>query len=203
MGKGFLRLLSFLWPITISPRNASLGSSRRRKMVKAYFCGNFPLQIMLKMLDDSWCAETSFPKKTIPSSCSGEYKCCYVTCNRQIHILITISCVKTSHVLQNPSCFSFAPLVCVFLVTTSCKFVLNYVLKIVIIFAFCMISLPNSSKYVLIDISSLTHFLSRNLFVMSFLIPQANGKFRECSGNSLTITVNYSVWMVNVITNIL
>ena len=25
----------FLWPTTISPRNASLGSSRRRKMVKA------------------------------------------------------------------------------------------------------------------------------------------------------------------------
>ena len=33
-----------------------------------------------------------------------------------------------------------------------------------------MISLPNSSKYVLIDISSLTHFLCRNLFVMSSLI---------------------------------
>ena len=26
----------FLWPTTISPRNASLGSSLRRKMVKAY-----------------------------------------------------------------------------------------------------------------------------------------------------------------------
>ena len=67
--------------------------------------------------------------------------------------------------------FSFAPPVCVFLVTVSCNFVLNYVLKMVIIFAFCMISLPNSSRYVLIDFSNLTHFLCRNLFVMSFLIP--------------------------------
>ena len=124
---------------------------------------------MLKMLDNSWCVETSFPKKTIPSTCFGEYKCCYVISYRQIHILIIISCVKTLHVLQNQSFFSFAPLVCVFLVTASCKFVLNYVLKMVIIFAFCMISLPNSSRYVLIDISNLTHFLCCNLFVMFYL----------------------------------
>ena len=92
---------------------------------KGLLCGNLLLQIMLKMLDNSWCAEMSFPNKTIPSSCFGEYKCCYVIWNHQIHILITISCVKTLHVLQNQSFFSFAPLVCVFLVTASCKSVLN------------------------------------------------------------------------------
>ena len=121
------------------------------------------------MLDDSWCVEMSFPKKTIPSTCFGEYKSCYMISYCQIHILIIISCVKTLHVLQNQSFFSFAPLVCVFVVTASCKFVLNYVLKMVIIFAFCMISLPNSSRYVLIDISNLTHFLCCNLFVMFYL----------------------------------
>ena len=114
-----------------------------------------------------------FPKKTIPSSCFGEYKCCYLIWNHQIHILITISCVKTLHVLQNQSFFRLFFWFMLFLVTASCKFVLNYVLKIVIIFAFCMISLPNSSKYVLIDISSLTHFLCRNSFVMTFLILSA------------------------------
>ena len=129
---------------------------------KGLLCGNFLLQIMLKMLDNSWCAETSFPKKTIPSSCFGEYKWFYVIWNHQIHILMTISCFKTLHVLQNQSFSSFAPLVCVFLVTASCKSVLNYVLKMFIIFAFCMISLPHSSRYVLIDISNLTHFLCRN-----------------------------------------
>ena len=63
--KGFFITFVFLWPTTISPRNASLGSSRRCKMVKAYSVVNFSLQILLNMLDDSWCAETSFPMKTI------------------------------------------------------------------------------------------------------------------------------------------
>ena len=34
VGKGIYDFV-FLWPTTILPRNASLGSSRRRKMVKA------------------------------------------------------------------------------------------------------------------------------------------------------------------------
>ena len=89
-----------------------------------------------------------------------------------MHILITMSCFKAFRALQNQSFSSFAPLVCLFLVTASGKSVLNYVLKMFIIFAFCMISLPHSSRYVLIDISNLTHFLCRNLFVMSCLIPQ-------------------------------
>ena len=66
-----------------------------------------------------------------------------------------------------------------------------------------MISFRWTSRYVLIDVSSLTHFLCRNLFVMSCLIPSANSDFRECFGNSLTITVIYSVQMVNAITNTL
>ena len=43
----------------------------------------------------------------------------------------------------------------------------NYVLKMVIIFAFCVVSFLSTSRYVLIDISSLTHFLCHNMFVMS------------------------------------
>ena len=79
----------------------------------------------------------------------------------------------------------------------------NYIHKMVIKFLFCMVSLLWTSRYVLIDISSLTHFLCRNLFVMSCLISSANSDFREFFGNSLTITVNYSVQMVNAITNTL
>ena len=52
------------------------------------------------------------------------------------------------------------------------QLVANYVLKMVIKFPFYMISLCLTSRYVLIDISSLTQFLCRNLFVMSCLILQ-------------------------------
>ena len=120
-----------------------------------------------------------------------------------MHILITMSCFKGFRVLQNQSFSSFAPLVCLFLVSASAKSVLNYVLKMFIIFAFCMISLPHSSRYVLIDISNLTHFLCRKLFVMSCLTSPANSDFRKSFGNSLTITVIFSVQMVNAITNTL
>ena len=96
-----------------------------------------------------------------------------------MHILITMSCFEAFHALQNQSFSSFSPLVCLFLVTASGKSVLNYVLKMFIIFAFCMISLPHSSRYVLIDISNLTHFLCRNLFVMSCLTSPANSDFHE------------------------
>ena len=120
-----------------------------------------------------------------------------------MHILITMSCFKAFRALQNQSFSSFSPQVCLFLVTASGKSVLNYVLKLFIIFAFCMISLPHSSRYVLIDISNLTHFLCRNLFVMSSLTSPANSDFRESFGNSLTITVIYSAHMVNAIANTL
>ena len=83
------------------------------------------------------------------------------------------------------------------------QLVANYVLKMVIKFVFCVVSLLWTSRYVLIDISNLTHFLCRNLFVMSCLTQSVNSDFRECFGNLLTITVNYSVQMVNAITNTL
>ena len=73
----------------------------------------------------------------------------------------------------------------------------------VIKFLFCKISLPRTSGCMLIDISNLAHFLCCNLFVMSCLTSSANSNFHECFGNSLTITVNYPVQMVNAITNTL
>ena len=79
----------------------------------------------------------------------------------------------------------------------------NFILNMFIKFPFCVVSLLWTSRYVLIDLSSLTHFLCRNLFVMSCLTLSAGSDFRECFGNSLTITVIYSVQIVNVITNTL
>ena len=49
------------------------------------------------------------------------------------------------------------------------QLVANYVLKMVIKFPFCVVSLLWTSRYVLIDISNLTHFLCCNLFVMFYL----------------------------------
>ena len=120
-----------------------------------------------------------------------------------MHILITMSCLKVSVLFRINHFLLLLLLVCLFLVTASAKSVLSYVLKMFIIFAFCMISLPHSSRYVLIDISNLTHFLCRKLFVMSCLTSPANSEFRESFGNSLTITVIFSVQMVNAITNTL
>ena len=78
----------------------------------------------------------------------------------------------------------------------------NYVLKMVIKFVFCVVSLPWTSRYVLIDISNLTHFLCRNLFVMSCLTQSVNSDFRECFGNSLTHHWHFTLLLtVNFITN--
>ena len=99
--------------------------------------------------------------------------------------------------------FQFVTLGYVIFSNRDLQLVANYVLKMFIKFLFCVVSLLWTSRYVLFDISSLTHFLCRNLFVMSCLIPSANSDFRECFGNSLTITVIYSVQMVNAITNTL
>ena len=81
------------------------------------------------------------------------------------------------------------------------QLIANYVLQMFIKFPFCVVSLLWTSRYVLIDIPSLTHFLCRNLFVMFCLTPSASSDFRERFGNSLSITVIYSVQMVNAITN--
>ena len=104
---------------------------------------------------------------------------------------------------SNSIIFQFVTLGYISFSSLNLQLVANYVLKMLIKFPFCMVSLLWTSRYVLIDISSLTHFLCRNLFVMSCLIPSANSDFRECFGNSLTITVIYSVHMVNAITNTL
>ena len=164
---------------------------------------NFPLQVMFTLLANSWCAERSFPMKTISSSLFSEYKYCQIILSRWIHIFVIISCVKTLYVLQNQSFFQSVPLVYVIFSNHKLQLVGNYVLKVVIKFAFCVVSLLWTSRYVLIDISNLTHFLCRNLFVMSCLTPSVNSDFHECFGNSLTITVSYSVRMVNAITNTL
>ena len=89
---------------------------------------------------------------------------------------------ETFHVLQNQSFSSLLLWVMLFLVTATYSF-RNYVLKMLIKFPFCVVSLLWTSRYVLIDISSLTHFLCRNLFVMSYLIPSASSDFRECFEN--------------------
>ena len=115
---------------------------------------------------DSWCAERSFPKKTIPSSFFGEYKYCWIILSHWIHILVIISCVKPFYVLQNQSFFQFVPLVYVIFSNRKLQIVGNYIHKMVIKFAFCVVSLLWTSRYVLICCTLLTHFLCCNLFVM-------------------------------------
>ena len=66
----------FLWPTTISPRNASLGSLTMMQDGKGLLYSYFLLQIMVKLLSDFWCAERSFPKRTISSNHLGEYEDC-------------------------------------------------------------------------------------------------------------------------------
>ena len=76
---------------------------------KGLLCGNFPLQIMLKVLADSWCAEMSFVKKTISSSFFGEYKYRSVILSRWILILVNIFCLKSFAGLENQSFSSLFP----------------------------------------------------------------------------------------------
>ena len=87
---------------------------------------------------------------------------------------------ETLHVPQKSIIFQFVTLGYVIFSNRDLQLVANYVLKMLIKFPFCVVSLLWTSRYVLIDISSLTHFLCRNLFVMSCLIPSASSDFREC-----------------------
>ena len=103
--------------------------------------------------------------KTISSSLFGEYKYCWVILSCWIHILVIIFYVKTLHVLQNQSFSSLLLWVMLFLVTVTCSLLLIMSLR----FPFCVVSLLWTSRYVLIDISNLTHFLCYNLFVMFYL----------------------------------
>ena len=136
---------------------------------KGLLSNNFPLQIMFKLLADSWCAERSFLKKTIPSSCFGEYKCCCMILSRWIHILMIISCVKPFYILQNQSFFQFVSLGYVIFSNRKLQIDGNYIHKMVIKFAFCVVSLLWTSRYVLICCTLLTHFLCCKLFVMFYL----------------------------------
>ena len=137
---------------------------------KGLLSDNFTLQVIFTLPANSWCPARSFQTKTISSSCLGEYRFCYVLSNRRIHILIIISCVKTLLVPQNHHFAVYSSRFCIFS-NHDLQLVANYVVHMDITFLFCKISLPKSSRYVLIDISNLTHFLCRNMFVMSYLIP--------------------------------
>ena len=140
--------------------------------------------------------------KTISSSFFGEYKYCWVILSHWIHILVVISCVKAFYLLQNQSFFFpfCSSSLCIFS-NRDLQLVGNYVLKMVIKFLFCKISLPGTSGCVLIGISNHTHFLCHNLFVMSCLTPSAiSANVLEIR---LPITGNYPVQVVNVITNTL
>ena len=155
---------------------------------------------MFKLLADSWCAERSFPKKTIPSSFLGEYQYCWIVLIPWVHILVTIACLKSFHVLQNQSFSVLFLQFCIFS-NRNLQLVGNYIHKIVIKFAFCEISLPGTSRCVLIDISNLTHFLCCNLLVMSCLTPSAiSANVLEIH---LPITSIYPLLLVNSITNAL
>ena len=78
--------------------------------------------------------------------------------------------VKTFVHFSKSIIFQFVALGYVIFSNRDLQLVANCVLKMVIKFSFCVVSLLWTSRYVLIDISSLTHFLCRNLFVMSCLI---------------------------------
>ena len=108
---------------------------------KGLLPNNFPLQIMFKLLADSWCAERSFSTKTISSSLFGEYKYCQIILIRWIYILVIASCVKTFYVLQNQLFFLFVPPVCVFLVTATCSLLifmfLRWLLNLLFVWFLC------------------------------------------------------------------
>ena len=77
-----------------------------------------------------------------------------------------ISCVKPFYILQNQSFFQFVPLGYVIFSNRKLQIDGNYIHKMVIKFAFCVVSLLWTSRYVLICCTLLTHFLGCNLFVM-------------------------------------
>ena len=62
--------------------------------------------------------------------------------------------------------FQLVPLVCDIFSNRKLQIVGNYIHKMVIKFAFCVVSLLWTSRYVLICCTLLTHFLCSNLFVM-------------------------------------
>ena len=83
-----------------------------------------------------------------------------------MHILVRLSHTNSFRGVQNQSFFQFVPLFCVIFSNRNMQLVGNYIHKMVIKFAFCVVSLLWTSRYVLIDYTHLTHFLYCNLFVM-------------------------------------
>ena len=80
-----------------------------------------------------------------------------------------ISCVKPFYILQNQTFFQFVPLGYIIFSNRKLQIDGNYIHKMVIKFAFCVVSLLWTSRYVLICCTLLTHFLCCNLFVMFYL----------------------------------
>ena len=102
--------------------------------------------------------------------------------------------VETLHVLQNQSFLSFAPAVCVFLVTVTCRLLIIISTRWLLNFVFCVVSF-RTSRYVLICCTRLTHFLCCNLFVMSYLTLSAiSANILEIRLPSLSITVY--AWLI-------
>ena len=91
---------------------------------KGLLSDNFPLQVIFTLLANSWCPEKSFRMKIIYSNLFGEYNYCWVILIHWIPILINISCVITSYVLQNQSLFRLLLWVMLFLVTATCSLLL-------------------------------------------------------------------------------
>ena len=90
-----------------------------------------------------------------------------------MHILVSFSCTNSFGIVQNQSFFQLVPLVCIIFSNRNLQLVGNYIHKMVIKFAFCAVSLPWTSRYVLICSTLLMHFLCCNLFVMLCWISSA------------------------------
>ena len=119
-----------------------------------------------------------------------------------MHILVILSCTNSFCGVQKQSFFQFVPLVCVIFSNSKLQLVGNYIHKMVIKFAFCVVSLLWTSRYVLICCTRLTHFLCCNLFVMLCWVTSA------ISVNALEICLPITdikpllvLLMVNFITN--
>ena len=96
---------------------------------------------MVKLLSDFWCAEMSFPKRTISSNYLGEYQHCWLVLTNWIRVLVSFSCIKSFGGPQNQSFFQFVPLACVIFSNRNLQLVDSYIHKTVIKFAFCVVSL--------------------------------------------------------------
>ena len=98
-----------------------------------------------------------------------------------MRVLISFSCTNSSVGVQNQSFSQFVSLISVIFSNRKLQLIGNYIHKIVIKFAFSVVSELWTSRYVLIDFTRLTHFLCCN-FVCDVLLDNIS-KFCECFGN--------------------